>query len=274
MKLKGVLIVSCLVLFTASILAQSTGGAADPISGTWKGQMVRTEDDTARAPLNVELKFDGKTVLGTVTGPPQPGEIKSGTFDRATGALKFDVTVAGAGFPFVFEGTVVQGTVTGRVTANSLVGVFTLSKMTADSATAQQPGGSDVAKELRRSFGEVSNYIIKAADLVPADKYSYRPAQSVRTFGQLIAHIADAHNYFCAPAAGRNIQWSDPIEKGSTDKATLVPKLKQSIDACNTTLGGGASKAGVMIDNIGHTNLHYGNVITYMRMLGLVPPSS
>ncbi|MGH7714309.1 MAG: hypothetical protein ACREOG_23730, partial [Gemmatimonadaceae bacterium] len=90
---------------------------------------------------------------------------------------------------------------------------------------------------------------------------------------QLIGHIADSYNWYCAQAAGRNVEWSDPIEKGSTDKATLTTKLKQATDACNTVY----ANKGVflpLLQNVGHTNLHYGNIITYMRMMGLVPPSS
>jgi hypothetical protein len=137
----------------------------------------------------------------------------------------------------------------------------------------QQPGANDAAAALRKSFTEVSGWVTKAADLAPADKYSYRPTQSTRTFGQQIAHIADSYNYYCARAAGRNVEWSDAIEKGPTDKATLTQKLKQATDACNAAYGG-ASQIGPLIENVGHTNLHYGNIITYIRMLGLTPPSS
>lgn len=115
--------------------------------------------------------------------------------------------------------------------------------------------------------------VTKSADLVPADKYTYRPAASVRTFGQLIGHIADSYNYYCARAAGRNVEWADPVEKGPADKATLVLKLKQAADAC-TTAYTGTGKSGDLVENVGHTNLRYGNIITYTRMLGLVPPSS
>jgi hypothetical protein len=52
-----------------------------------------------------------------------------------------------------------------------------------------------------------------------------------------------------------------------------VQKLKQSIDACNAVYGGGG-QVGALFGNVGHTSLHYGNIITYMRMLGLTPPSS
>lgn len=141
------------------------------------------------------------------------------------------------------------------------------------SVAAQRPDGNDPAAAVRRSFGEVSGWVTKAADLVPPDKYAYRPAQTVRTFGQIIGHLADAYNYYCARVAGRTVEWSDAIEKGNTDKATVAQKLKQALDVCNTAYAG-AGQFGPMIENVEHTSLHYGNIITYMRMLGLVPPSS
>jgi uncharacterized damage-inducible protein DinB len=144
--------------------------------------------------------------------------------------------------------------------------------LVAHTATAQAPS-ADAAGALRRGFDEVVGYVTRAAEMVPADKYSYRPGASVRTFGELIGHIADAHNYYCARAGGRNVQWADPVEKGSTDKATLVQKLKQSVDGCNSAYGA-SGLAQPLVNNIGHTNLHYGNIITYMRMMGMVPPSS
>ncbi len=145
--------------------------------------------------------------------------------------------------------------------------------VSATSAYAQNPNSNDAAMVARGGFGEVSAWVTKAAESVPADKYTYRPVQTVRTFGQLIGHIADSYNWYCAQAAGRNVEWADPIEKGNTDKATLAAKLKQATDACGTVYAG----KGVMlplVQNIGHTSLHYGNIITYMRMMGLVPPSS
>jgi hypothetical protein len=153
-------------------------------------------------------------------------------------------------------------------------GNFKITKSAGDSVGPQQSGANDTAAALRYGFGEVSGWVTKSADLVPADKYDYRPTPTVRTFGQLIAHIADAQNYYCARAVrGRNAQWSDAVEKGSLDKATLVQKLKQSIDACNAVYGG-SGDLGSLLGNLGHTSLHYGNVVTYMRMLGLTPPSS
>src|SRR5262245_65324740 len=123
---------------------------------------------------------------------------------------------------------------------------------------AQQSGANDAAAALRYGFGEVSGWVTKAADLVPADKYDYRPTPSVRTFGQLIAHIADSQNYYCARAVkGRNAQWSDAVEKGSLDNATLAQKLKQSIDACNTVCAG-SGVVGSLFGHFGQTNLDRG----------------
>jgi uncharacterized damage-inducible protein DinB len=113
---------------------------------------------------------------------------------------------------------------------------------------------------------------MKSADIVPPDKYSYKPAPTVRTFGELLGHIADGSNYFCGRAAGKKVEWSDANAQEKTDKATVVPKLKEALDACSAAHGTG--NLGMLIQNFGHSNLHYGNIVTYMRMLGLVPPSS
>jgi uncharacterized damage-inducible protein DinB len=69
------------------------------------------------------------------------------------------------------------------------------------------------------------------------------------------------------------VQWSEVIEKGSTDKSTLAQKLKQATDACNAAHGSNGH-SGMLMASIAHTSLHYGNIVTYLRMLGLTPPSN
>ena len=132
----------------------------------------------------------------------------------------------------------------------------------------------DTSAELRNGFNEVNEWVTKAAEMVPADKYSYRPAETVRTFGQLIGHITDSYNFFCARGAGNKVEWADPVEKGATDKDTLLPKLKEAVGKCNAAYGSGTGQFRPLFTNVGHTSLHYGNIITYMRMMGLKPPSS
>lgn len=129
-------------------------------------------------------------------------------------------------------------------------------------------------EEVRNGFKEVNDWVLKAAETVPADRYNYKPVDTVRTFGQLVAHIADSYNFFCARGAGNKVEWSEAVEKGSLDKDTLLPKLKEAIGRCNAAYGAPNAQFGPLMSNVGHTSLHYGNMITYMRMMGLKPPSS
>jgi uncharacterized damage-inducible protein DinB len=141
----------------------------------------------------------------------------------------------------------------------------------AQSAPEKAP---DLSTQMGGAFNEVNGWVTKAAEAVPADKYNYRPVDTVRTFGQLIAHITDSYNYFCAQGVGNKVEWSEAVEKGATDKDTLLPKLKEAVGKCNAAYSSGNPQLRPLFTNIGHTNLHYGNIITYMRMIGLKPPSS
>jgi len=141
----------------------------------------------------------------------------------------------------------------------------------AQSTPAKAP---DFSTEVRNGFNEVNGFVTKAAEMVPADKYNYRPVDTVRTFGQLIAHITDTYNYFCAHAVGNKVEYSEAVEKAGTDKDTLLPKLKEAVGKCNAAYSSNSSQLKPLFINLGHTNLHYGNIITYMRMMGLKPPSS
>lgn len=132
----------------------------------------------------------------------------------------------------------------------------------------------DMSTELRNAFNEVNGWLTTAAETVPADKYNYRPVDTVRTFGQLIAHITDSYNYFCAHGVGNKVQWTTPVEEGKTDKDALLPKFKEAVGRCNAAYSSPNAQLRPLFTNVGHTSLHYGNVITYMRMMGLKPPSS
>jgi uncharacterized damage-inducible protein DinB len=161
---------------------------------------------------------------------------------------------------------------TGSVAGNGRRGTFRLTK-SGEEGGAQPSAGEGVATALRFGFTEVADWVAKGAELVPPDKYDYRPTPAVRSFGQLIGHIADAYVYYCGRAAGQNVEWLDRIEKGETSKAVVMRQLQQARDGCNAvyTQEGLAPQ---LMANIAHTNLHYGNMVTYLRMLGLTPPSS
>jgi uncharacterized damage-inducible protein DinB len=141
----------------------------------------------------------------------------------------------------------------------------------------------------REIWTMVIGYVTAAAEQVPDSSYSYSPAPTVRTFGQLIAHIARAQDVFCAQALGEKANTSDDIEKTTTGKAALVAALKASTARCQKayamidadamkrtvkTFAGERSALWLLLYNTAHDNEHYGNIVTYTRMLGLVPPSS
>ena len=140
--------------------------------------------------------------------------------------------------------------------------------------SAQDGAKANANAVARKGFQEVSEWITKSADMVPAEKYDYKPVDTVRSFGQIIGHVTDSLNYFCAHGAGNKVKWADPAEKETTDKATLVPKLKEAVDKCNTVYASENGEIAPLLENIAHSNLHYGNLITYLRMMGMKPPSS
>src|SRR2546426_4005360 len=117
--------IACGALAYAAFAQAQSRTATDPISGSWKGDMA-PQNAPNRHPVGMELKFDGaSTVSGSVIGP-ETFPIKTGTFDPKTGTLKLEVDPKGDGTLFVFDGTVVQGTVTGRVSGEGQTGDFKL----------------------------------------------------------------------------------------------------------------------------------------------------
>lgn len=138
-------------------------------------------------------------------------------------------------------------------------------------------------------LGMVKGNILKAAEQVPEEKYSYQPTKEVRTLGALLAHIADAQTFFCSQLTASPKDYSDATEKGAKTKAEIVAALTKSFEACDaaygavtdanlskplTIFGNKTNVAGAMTFNTAHDWEHYGNIVTYMRMLGMVPPSS
>ena len=141
--------------------------------------------------------------------------------------------------------------------------------------------------EARALWEEVSDYLVQSAADMPEEKYAFRPSPDVRTFGQLIAHVAGAQFSFCSAVLGDPPRAENDIEKTTTTKVDLQKALAESNTYCKrayalsdadaATVGRGFgqhTKLYGLIENATHDNEHYGNVVTYLRMNGLVPPSS
>lgn len=141
---------------------------------------------------------------------------------------------------------------------------------------------------LRQLWQQAIGYITTAAEELPEAKYSYRPTDEVRSFGQVIGHVAGAQYLFCSAALGESGRAEDEIERSRTTKAELVAALKASTEYCARAyaqtdkdaqgaiklFGQDRTRLFALGLNATHDAEHYGSIITYLRLNGIVPPSS
>jgi uncharacterized damage-inducible protein DinB len=163
--------------------------------------------------------------------------------------------------------------------------IVALPLVIASTAAAQSPSHTSEARALWK--GIIVN-ITTAADELSEQMYAYRPTPDVRTFGELFGHIAGSQKMYCAMALGEKVPGEGDVEKTAKTKAALVAALKESNTYCDRAyaLADDALKAPVdifgeqhprfyaLLANAAHDGEHYGNIVTYMRMNKLVPPSS
>ena len=157
-----------------------------------------------------------------------------------------------------------------------------------NSQAPASPPANPISASEKGLYGFISNAAVRAAEKMPEENYSFKPTPEVRSFGQLVGHVADANYSFCAQAAGEPNP-NKNIEKTKTSKADLVAAIKDSVAYCNKTYGsmtdakgsemtkfGNANLARITLLslNTAHTDEHYGNMVTYLRIKGIVPPTS
>ncbi len=152
-------------------------------------------------------------------------------------------------------------------------------------APAAQPA-NPLSSDAREAWGFVKTLVLRAAEKMPEENYSFKPVPEVRSFGQLITHVTSAQKALCAMVKGDPRPETGP-EK--TAKADLISALKESDAYCDAAFENltdanatdvlkvyGRSRARVtgLFALAFHGYEHYGNMVTYMRLKGLVPPSS
>jgi uncharacterized damage-inducible protein DinB len=140
----------------------------------------------------------------------------------------------------------------------------------------------------KRGYERTKGILLRSAEKMPEEDYTFKPVDTVRTYGQIIGHLADAQYLFCSTAS-REKNPDLKIEKTKTSKADLVGALKDGFAYCDkvydamtdaaaiqtvTFFGNDVPKFAVLSVNIGHNMEHYGNLVTYMRIKGIVPPTS
>ena len=136
--------------------------------------------------------------------------------------------------------------------------------------------------------------LIEAAEAMPAGDFAFKPTPQVRSFAELIGHVATANYLFCSVAKGEPMPTKDNFEKTVTDKAGAVKALGAALTYCDAAYkettdanannavklpaigasGGQSTRALVLMFNTTHNNEHYGNVVLYLRLKNIVPPST
>lgn len=153
------------------------------------------------------------------------------------------------------------------------------------SAEAQANSGVQTA---RQAWALVTGFFTTAAEEGSDSLYAYRPTAGVRSFGELVGHVAGAQYLICGAAMGESGASEDDIEKTVTAKAGLVAALKASTAYCEKAyaqtdamaagstklFGQQQSRMAALMLNAVHNGEHYGNIVVYLRMNGIVPPSS
>jgi len=153
------------------------------------------------------------------------------------------------------------------------------------SLSAQSP----LVQSLRGVFDITKTHVMATAEILDDEMYAFRPTDDVRSAGQILAHIANGQFAFCGAAAGEADASPEDFEETRTHKAEIIDALEQGFAYCErvfarTTDAGAVAPAdfggsantvgGILAFNSAHNYEHYGNLVTYMRINGIVPPSS
>lgn len=166
--------------------------------------------------------------------------------------------------------------------------VLVLASLVATPAAAQQPSSDPLTAALKRGWDGVALNLRESAEKVPEDKYSFKPSPDVKPFSGEIGHGANTHYFFCARIKGEPNPNKENFET-LTSKAALVKALIASNEYCSSIfatandkwlmeiVGEGAQaqpRGAILAAHIAHSNETYGTIVPYMRMSGIVPPST
>ena len=152
-----------------------------------------------------------------------------------------------------------------------------------------QANPNPVASSAREIYQRQAKYLIAAAELMPADKYTFRPTPAQMSYAQTVAHVADANTYVCgmltAAPGSRGPRTSDTLSKDQ-----LITALNTSFQVCDKAFAGlqdaqladtitffggkPALRAKALLEELGDLDDHYSQMAIYLRLNGLTPPSA
>ena len=157
-------------------------------------------------------------------------------------------------------------------------------------AQAQTPAATpDPIAPFKGFYNSTKRTVIGAAEKMPAEHFSFKPTSDVRSYAELFGHIMDTNYWACAALRGEANPNKDDLEKTLKTKDEIVKAVKASFEYCDgamtslteanlrETFKNGTRdvpKTSPLLLLIAHSQEHYGNLVTYMRLKGIVPPSS
>jgi uncharacterized damage-inducible protein DinB len=159
-------------------------------------------------------------------------------------------------------------------------------------AQTPQPGANPISRAVKGQWDGAKKNLIESADDMPEANFAFKPTDGVRSFGAILAHVAGANYVLCSAALREKAPHAeDEFEKSATTKAAIGKALRDSIAYCDRAYDAltdqnaaemvpmpfgmpPSARVGALVGNIGHVQEHYGNLVTYFRIKGMVPPSS
>jgi len=149
------------------------------------------------------------------------------------------------------------------------------------------------AASVNKMHQAIRRNLIEAAEAMPAADFAFKPTPQVRSFAELVGHVAVANYFMCSTAKGEPMPTTVNFERAVTDKPGLVKALGDALNYCDGVFkettdananqlvkiagpggSGQSTRALVLMFNTTHNNEHYGNVVLYLRLKGIVPPST
>lgn len=153
--------------------------------------------------------------------------------------------------------------------------------------TASDSAANPLSVAVKSSYDNIKRNLMEAAEKVPEEDYSFRPTPDIRTFAEVLNHIAGSQMHTCSALLGSAMTYSAPGENAS--KATVAAALKASFDECDRayesmtdaaatqmvkSYRGDVPKLAALMMNVNHDTDEYGVLTVYMRLKGIVPPST
>jgi uncharacterized damage-inducible protein DinB len=149
--------------------------------------------------------------------------------------------------------------------------------------------GSPLASEVQRAYAAVKPNVLKAAEKMPAEDYGYKPTPDIRTFARVVNHVTEAQIHICGAANHVDPAAAAKVPADTADKATILEALNESFAECDKAYAGltdanltdmlqvgpvKRARLSLLWGNVSHDNEQYATLALYLRLKGLVPPSS